>query len=218
MDSWAGSLALGSHPQTEPCPATGCSSLEDCPRGCRPALAGRRWAVCGEGGVSPARLHLHPRGRPPHTSHGRWAGCTALSVGLPAGLRGHSWGQGRGRHAGDLREVQGGLGAPSAPADLAAPAGGKSREGQTRPRIPAPALPPLSAPQFPMSLLPGECGRHPSPPASSAHPTPALGLGPGDQGQRGARTGRVSVPIPAGWALPHALGRVTAVHPPPASA
>lgn len=82
---------------------------------------------------------LHPQGRPPPRltwALGRAHSCQCGE--LPAGLRGHSWGQGWGRHAGDLREVQGGLGGPSAPADLAAPAGGKSKEGQTWPGIPAP--------------------------------------------------------------------------------
>lgn len=140
---------------------------------------------------------LHPQGRPPPRltrALGRAHSCQCGE--LPAGLRGHSWGQGWGRHAGDLREVQGGLGGPSAPADLAAPAGGKSKEGQTWPGIPAPCPASPLSPSIPGVSAARGVWPTPSLPASSAYPTPALDLGPGDQRRGGARTGWDSVPIP----------------------
>ena len=171
---------------------------------------------------------LHPQGHSPHTSHGCWAGCTAVSVGgCPQDCTGTAGGRDGADRQGTYGRSRGAWG-PLRPQQTSRPLQERRAETvrlgpESRPPPPHPEQPPLSTPQFPMSLLPGECGRHPSPPASSAHPTPALGLGPGDQGRGGARTGRGSVPIP-GWmgAAPRPRG-VTACrrgrsHPTPAGA
>lgn len=155
-------------PGQSPARPRAAASLWGCPRGSWPAHAGRERAsqgllttlgtVCGEGGVSPAGLHLQAhtrRASPPRPTRALGRAHSRQHGGLPTGPRGHSWGQGRGRHAGDLREVQEGLGAPSAPADLAAPAGGKGKEGQTQPGTPAPALHPTQPPTPGISAAPG---------------------------------------------------------------
>ena len=111
----------------------GCSSLEDCSRGSRPAHAGRRrasWglAVCGEGGVSPARLHASTRRAilpTPHTGAGLGAQLSAW--GAARRTAGAQLGAGTGQTG---RGLTGGPGGPGGPFGPSRPRGPCRREEQ----------------------------------------------------------------------------------------
>lgn len=141
---------------------------------------------------------LHPQAVPRHASHGHWAGRTAVSVGsCPQDCAGTAGDRDGADMQGTYGRSRGAWGALR-PQQTSRPLQeGRAKRVRLGPGSQPPAPPPLSAPHFPVSLLPGECGRHPSLPTSSAYPTPALGLGPGDQRRGGARTGWDSVPIPS---------------------
>lgn len=150
---------------------------------------------------------LHPQGHSPHTSHGCWAGCTAVSVGgCPQDCRGTAGGRDGADRQGTYGRSRGAWG-PLRPQQTSRPL--QERRAETVRLGPESRPPPRLPSQPPNSrclCCPGSVADTPprllpllTPPQLSAS---ALGTrGEGGPGLVGAQS-----PSPAGWALPHALG------------